>query len=556
MSDAPEDRTPGSDPGSSESFSGTPVGGIHVAQAQVEQEAVVPLVRAQAPDPLVGRMIGGKYRVEAQIGTGAMGSVYRALQISLEKRIALKILHSHLRSDGNFVERFHREAKAASRLDHPNIVRVIDFGEDTSDDPVMNGRLFIAMELLEGRDLFQVIQDDFPLPRERTIEIMRQTLAAVASAHDVGIIHRDLKPENVMISVRTNDDGESIDFIKVCDFGIAKMTERDASDEESRKLSVHGLLVGTPEYMSPEQARGEKLDPRSDVYALGVVLYQMLVGRVPFEGTQPLDVALRHLADDPQPPRERVPDADATLEIVCLTAMSKARDKRYQSAREMRAVLRAALEGRPLSSASVNETGVFPSIPPMYTPPPPAMSDPRPSGGMPAAPDSLRISPEPLGRATSKATPLSTETDLLTPPPRPGSGRYLAVGFIAATLLAMAFVGWRTLGTPSRSSASGDTLSVTAAPLASPPSVASSPSTAVGGIQTSVHVAPAPTGHRLNVPNSGAGARVPPRWQRPAATATASPTASGIIRTFPTGAPSAPTTAAPPSPDPTAPDPH
>ncbi len=556
MSDAPEDRRPASDPGVPESSSGTPVGGIHVAQAQAEAEAVVPLVRAAAPDPLIGRMIGGKYRVEAQIGTGAMGSVYRALQISLEKRIAVKILHSHLRSDGNFVERFHREAKAASRLDHPNIVRVIDFGEDASDDPVMNGRLFIAMELLEGRDLFQVIQDDFPLPRERTIEIMRQTLAAVASAHDQGIIHRDLKPENVMISVRTNDDGEAIDFIKVCDFGIAKMTERDASDEESRKLSVHGLLVGTPEYMSPEQARGEKLDPRSDVYALGVVLYQMLVGRVPFEGTQPLDVALRHLADDPQPPRERVPDADPTLEIVCLTAMSKARDKRYQSAREMRAVLRAALEGRPLSSASVNETGVFPSIPPMYTPPPPVMSsEPRPSGGMPAASDSMRISPEPLGRATSKATPLSTETDLLTQPARPGSGRYLAAGFIAATLLAMAFVGWRTLGTPSRAAATGETLSVTAAPVASPPQLSGAPSSVVPE-HPSVRVAPSPTGHRLNVPSGGSSARVLPRWQpRPVASATASPTASGIIRTFPSGSP-APTSAPAPSPDPGAPDPH
>ncbi|NOU33076.1 MAG: hypothetical protein HOO96_34685, partial [Polyangiaceae bacterium] len=136
----------------------------------------------------------------------------------------------------------------------------------------------------------------------------------------------------------------------------------------------------------------------------------------------------------------------------------------------------------------------------------------------------------------------------------PGSGRYLAVGFIAATLLAMAFVGWRTIGAPSRSSASGDTLSVTAAPLASPPSASGSPSLVAE--HPSVRVPPAPTGHRLNVPNTGAGARVPPRWQRPATTASASPTASGIIRTFPTGAPSAPTTAAPPSPDPTAPDPH
>jgi eukaryotic-like serine/threonine-protein kinase len=344
-----------------------------VISSSADSERPVPLVRPTAQDALVGRVIAGKYRIEALIGAGAMGSVYRAKQVSLDKHVALKILHNHLRNDGGFVTRFHREAKAASRLDHPNAVRVSDFGEDTGTDPVCAGRLYIAMELLEGRDLFQLIQEDFPLSRERTIEIMRQTLAAVASAHDVGIIHRDLKPENIMISHRINDDGVATDFIKVCDFGIAKLTEQDGeSSEESRKVSVMGLLVGTPEYMSPEQARGESLDFRSDLYAMGVVLYQMLVGRVPFEGSQPFDVALRHISDEPEPPTAREPRADATLERVCLTAMSKDKSMRYQTAREMRAVLRAALEGRPLT-AIADATGMYPSLPPMsamYTPAP------------------------------------------------------------------------------------------------------------------------------------------------------------------------------------------
>ena len=315
---------------------------------------------------LVGRTIATKFLVVELLGSGAMGDVYRARHLKLDREVALKVLNPALRHDESFATRFHREARAASRLDHPNCVAVLDYGEDEE------GLLYIAMELLRGPDLFEVIHKEWPLPRARIIEIMRQTLAGVAKAHESGIVHRDLKPENIMILRRSNDDGEEVDWVKVCDFGIAKMNDADSDDPSERRLSVKGHLMGTPEYMSPEQARGDVLDVRSDIYALGVVLYQMLVGRVPFEGPTPLDVAVKHLNNEPVPPRERLKDVDPVLEVICLTAMSKDRSQRYQSAREMRAVLRAAQQGRPLSSVAPDATGAYPSLPPVYTPPPPS----------------------------------------------------------------------------------------------------------------------------------------------------------------------------------------
>jgi eukaryotic-like serine/threonine-protein kinase len=349
-----------------------------------------------ADNPLLRKVIGGRFRIDAVIGNGAMGTVYRAKHLALDKFIALKVMHAHLRSDDNFVARFHREAKAASRLDHVNIMRVIDYGEDEGPDEVTKGRLFIAMELLDGTDLFQVIQDDFPLPKPRVVSIFRQLLAAVAAAHDAGIIHRDLKPENVMIRRIRDDDGEELDVVKVCDFGIAKMSERtESSYDDGRKLSVHGLLVGTPEYMSPEQARGETLDARSDVYSVGIMLYQMITSKLPFEGSQALDVALKQLADIAVPPHERYPGVDPLLEAVCLKALEKPPENRYQSAREMRNAFRGALEGRMLSSADL--TGAFPSMTP-----PPAMSS---SEGAIGSFDSSQP------RVAGLDTPLGTERD-------------------------------------------------------------------------------------------------------------------------------------------------
>lgn len=291
---------------------------------------------------LIGRRVAGKFLVEKHLGGGAMGAVYRARDTLLERLVALKVMHPAMAVDPSFVARFHREALAASRLDHPSSLRVIEFGEDP------DGLLYIAMEYLEGRDLYQVMHEDWPLSDERIGNILVQALSALTMAHEMGVIHRDLKPENFMVLDRKDDEG--LDRIKVCDFGIAKIT--DGSDDEptdarspGQKVTTAGIVVGTPEYMSPEQARGEKLDARSDLYAMGIILYQLLTGRTPFLGETALQVVLKHISETPAAPHTIYAEVHKGLEEVCLKALAKSRDDRYQTAREMRGAVKAALGG-------------------------------------------------------------------------------------------------------------------------------------------------------------------------------------------------------------------
>ena len=288
-------------------------------------------------DLLIGRLIATKFAIESVIGSGAMGVVYRARHVALDKPVAVKVLHQELAKDETFGARLRSEAKAASRLDHPNSVRVIDFGEEP------DGLLYIAMELLDGLDLFQTLERQWPIPDSRTIDLVCQTLSALAVAHDMGIVHRDLKPENIMLLTRVDDDGGPRDIVKVCDFGIAKTT--DASEDPSRPgkraLTTQGLIIGTPEYMSPEQCRGQPLDARSDLYSVGVILYQILTGRLPFQAANAIDVVLKHVTEEPERPSAIRPGLSPKLEEVCLRALCKRPDERYSSAREMRAELRA-----------------------------------------------------------------------------------------------------------------------------------------------------------------------------------------------------------------------
>ena len=302
---------------------------------------------ASRGDPaLIGRVIAGKYKIEKLLGGGAMGAVYKARQSSLEKNVAVKVMHRAIAVDPNFVGRFHREAKAASRLDHPNSMRVIDFGEEP------DGLLYIAMEYVEGRDLYRVIHEDWPIANADLADILMQALAAIAVAHEMGVIHRDLKPENLMILRAKNDEEQDAYLVKVCDFGIAKITEADeagsAAGNSGHKLTTQGLVVGTPEYMSPEQTRGEKLDARSDIYSMGVILYQLLTGRTPFTADTALAVVLKHITEVPEPPAVHYPGVHRGLEAVCLRALSKDRNERFQTARAMRSAVREALDGRPV----------------------------------------------------------------------------------------------------------------------------------------------------------------------------------------------------------------
>lgn len=287
---------------------------------------------------LIGRIISGKLRIIELLGSGSMGRVYRAHHIGLEKDVAIKVLRNSVASDSNRSYRFAREARAASRLNHPNSVAILDFGEDGEDR-----LLYIAMELLEGEDL-QTVIDRGALRVERLCHIMIQALAALAAAHDAGIIHRDVKPSNIVLVKQKNDEGQITEVVKVCDFGVAKIY--GAKSDTYGGSQGHQRVIGTPLYMSPEQAMGNELDPRSDVYSCGVLMYEMLTGQPPFSAETPMGVLMKHVSGRLAPPSVVVPNVAIELEALILWSLEKDRMLRPSSARELRNGLRAFLAGK------------------------------------------------------------------------------------------------------------------------------------------------------------------------------------------------------------------
>ncbi len=285
-------------------------------------------VAASSGDPYLGLQIADKYRVEQLIGEGAMGRVYVAKQITLDKPFAVKILAPHLMNDEASHARFAAEAHNCASLNHPNVVSVVDYGRTPE------GVTYIVMEFIKGVTLERVITEQFPLARERIVDLTLQVLAALAEAHGLGILHRDLKPENILVQqLRTHGE-----LAKVLDFGIAKLMDNPAGPG----LTSAGMVCGTPEYMSPEQARGHKLDARSDLYAVGVILYQMLAGHPPFESESAVEILHKHLHETPIPPSRLRGISPDPLEAVCLRALSKEPANRYASALEFREELIAA----------------------------------------------------------------------------------------------------------------------------------------------------------------------------------------------------------------------
>jgi serine/threonine protein kinase len=309
-------------------------------------------------DEYIGKTLAKKYRVEALIGEGGMGKVYRARQLALDKPVVLKVLRQSLLSDERTVARFQREAKAASRLNHPNSISILDFGQ------AEDGALFIAMEFVPGQDLHQILTRDWPLPEARVVRIVSQVLSALSDAHSAGVIHRDLKPENIMVEQRRNDP----DFVKVLDFGIAKIT--DASGDDGPALTRAGFVCGTPEYMSPEQARGAQLDHRSDLYAVGVILYQLTTGLLPFESDSAVGFATKHLTEEPLPPTRRRPEAriSASMERLILRALSKNPDDRPSTAEMFKAELVAVDRERRRSESTARRSAVAAPPVPMSSP--------------------------------------------------------------------------------------------------------------------------------------------------------------------------------------------
>jgi beta-lactam-binding protein with PASTA domain/predicted Ser/Thr protein kinase len=277
-------------------------------------------------DTLIGTLFDGRYQVVRKLGSGGMATVYLAEDQELGRRVAIKILNDRHAGDEQFVERFRREAKNAAALSHPNIVSIYDRGE-------AEGTYYIAMEFLDGRSLKELIVQRGPAPITVAVEYARQILSALRFAHRHGIVHRDIKPHNVLVDAEGR--------VKVTDFGIARAG--------ASQMTEAGSIVGTAQYLSPEQARGTDVDQRSDLYSLGIVLYELLTGTLPFNGDTPVEIAMKHLSTVPEAPSARRPDVPRELDLIVTRALAKDPADRYQSAEEMDADLERFLRGAAVS---------------------------------------------------------------------------------------------------------------------------------------------------------------------------------------------------------------
>jgi eukaryotic-like serine/threonine-protein kinase len=309
-------------------------------------------------DTLINTIFDGRYRIVSKLGAGGMANVYLAEDQELGRHVAIKILNERHSNDEQFVERFRREAKNAAGLSHPNIVSIYDRGE-------ADGSYYIAMEYLDGRTLKELITSRGPAPIQLAIDYARQILAALRVSHRRDLVHRDIKPHNVLV------DGE--DRLKVTDFGIAR--------SGPSQMTEAGSIIGTAQYLSPEQAQGAPVTAASDLYSLGIVLYELLTGKVPFSGETPVEIAMKHLSAAPEPPSKLRPDIPHDLDLVVMRALAKDPAQRYQSAEEMDADLARVSRGvavspvteetataiiaRPITSG----TGTSPGVPPPGYPP-------------------------------------------------------------------------------------------------------------------------------------------------------------------------------------------
>jgi eukaryotic-like serine/threonine-protein kinase len=360
-------------------------------------------------DSLIDTLFDGRYRIQRKLGAGGMADVYLAEDQELGRRVAIKILNSRHGNDDQFIERFRREAKNAAALNHPNIVSIYDRGE-------AEDTYYIAMEFLDGRTLKELIVSRGAAPVNVAIEYARQILSALRFAHRHGIVHRDIKPHNALV----DREGR----VKVTDFGIARAG--------TSQMTETGSIVGTAQYLSPEQARGGEVDPRSDLYSLGVVLYELLTGKTPFDGETPVEIAMKHLSNAPKPPSKLRPDIPPELDMVVLRALAKSPDDRYQSADEMEADLERVARGARVSATTVDTATQV-------------LRRPAAAAAAASATAATMIAPSPATAAAPPAA-LVEEEELEDPggPERPLWPWLVAIGFVVAAVIAGFFV-WHEL---------------------------------------------------------------------------------------------------------------
>lgn len=356
-------------------------------------------------DPFIGReILNGRFQILQKIGSGGMGAVYKAHQSEMNRMVGVKLLHPRLVNRKDLVSRFRREARALSQLVHPNTVKVFLYGE------LDDGALYIIMEYLEGKNLNQTVRAEGPFAMERALPILVQVCGALHEAHVAGIIHRDLKPENIFLV----QSGALRDFPKVLDFGLAKLTDRQMRPG-SVALTQEGMVFGTPEFMSPEQAQGKALTPASDIYSLAVILYEVLTGKLPFDARSSMDHIHLHVTAAPIRLNQRVAGRTfpARLEEIVGRALAKAPEERFASAAEFADAMQSLVNGAPWP-ATVGRPAPSPSP---TDPGRPAMSpsnatvDPDPSTGVARGVDDAPIAAELPSQAHTSAITVPTQDD-------------------------------------------------------------------------------------------------------------------------------------------------
>jgi serine/threonine protein kinase len=361
-------------------------------------------------DPFIGRdILDGQFQILQKVGSGGMGAVYKALQPSMNRMVGIKILHPKLANRKDLVSRFRREARAMSHLTHPNTVKVFLYGE------LDDGSLYIVMEFLEGKNLNQTVRADGAFPVERALPVLIQACGALDEAHKMGIIHRDLKPENIFLCQQAGMK----DYPKVLDFGLAKVTEREMRPG-SIILTQEGMVFGTPEFMSPEQAQGKVLTAGSDIYSLAVILYEVLTAKLPFEAKTAMEYIQAHVANPPISIAERTGKTfPPLLWPVIARALEKNPEDRYASAADFATAMQAVLGGATSMPASLT-----PPVAVQPTPPPAAPPPPPPAKAAPVA--------------TPAAPPPSARTDLSTRPDRGKAAAAAQAGTPIGLLLGVA----------------------------------------------------------------------------------------------------------------------
>ena len=481
-------------------------------------------------DPLLGRVLSERYRILRKLGEGGMGVVYLAEHVVIEKKIALKVLFPDLTRRADLVQRFMQEAKSASRIGHENVIDITDFGQSPE------GYVFIAMEYLSGQDLGQVLKASGAMPWHRTQPIVLQIVKALRAAHERGIIHRDMKPENVFVLPR--DDGR--EFVKVLDFGIAKVL---GLDEDAPRLTRTGMIFGTPEYMSPEQAQGQQVDHRVDIYAVGCIMYHMLTGDVPFRAESFMGILSKHMLEQPIPAATRNPAIEARVEAVVMRAMEKNPADRFQSMGEFVDALVPLGYVRDLSGAISLSTGLPTAAagasPPVLSQaavqaPAPAVAHAHAPAAAPATPEAaaqlLHATKQIAGRANtplaqpnlearrSETAIFSHDADEAPRVPR-SSGNMVVIGVGVGTVLLLAIL-YLVFRGPSRATGDAPAAGSVTAPVAP-----GSPSQAVPSV---AGPGAAATGEAAA---SGSGAEPARAPTRPTgAAATSSPPAAGGVR--------------------------